>query len=127
MKKASFCLLTSVNKSRYIFGDKRFYSKMAENYLQLHTPVFSSELVPVKLYHDAKASKLDIIKLFKKNSIIYMWFNKVTGEVYRGTGWKGSNGLNTYSGPSVLNSTNKSLIYNSLLNDGKSNFTLAIL
>lgn len=100
---------------------------MAENYLQLHTPVFSSELVPVKLYHDAKASKLDIIKLFKKNSIIYMWFNKVTGEVYRGTGWKGSNGLNTYSGPSVLNSTNKSLIYNSLLNDGKSNFTLAIL
>ncbi len=54
MKKASFCLLTCVNKSRYIFGDKRFYSKMAENYLQLHTPEFSSELVAVKLYNEIK-------------------------------------------------------------------------
>ncbi len=56
-----------------------------------------------------------------------MWFNKVTGEVYRGMGWKGSNRLNTYSGACVLNSTNKSLRSNSLLNHAKSNFTLAIL
>lgn len=56
-----------------------------------------------------------------------MWFNKVTGEVYQGSGWKNSNRLNAYYWPSIFNSTKKGLIYNSLLIYGNSNFCLAIL
>ena len=78
-----FCILTCVKKSWY--RGNMFYSQVPENYLQLHTPVFSSDVVPVKLYYDAHVFKSDIVKNFKDNTIIYMWFNKVTGEVYRGS------------------------------------------
>ena len=56
-----------------------------------------------------------------------MWFNLVTVEVYRGGGWTGTNRLKAYYYPYLLNSTNKSLIYKSILKHDHSNFTLAIL
>lgn len=43
------------------------------------------DIVPVRIYHNAKLSKSDIINDFKDNTVIYMWFNKVTGQVYVGS------------------------------------------
>ena len=37
---------------------------------------------PVKIYKNALLSKSDMIKDFKNKTIIYLWFNKVTGKVY---------------------------------------------
>lgn len=67
------------------------------------------------------------IKDFKGKTIIYMWFNKVTGDVYVGSGLDGGNRLISYLATSVLTSTKNSLIYNSLLKYGHHNFNLIIL
>ncbi|GAA5111631.1 hypothetical protein GCM10023339_13840 [Alloalcanivorax gelatiniphagus] len=80
---------------------------------------------PVKVYIDAKVSKSDIIKDFKNVSIIYMWFNKITGRVYVGSAVNGSKGLATYYQPSIQQ--NKSLIYQNILNYGHASFSLVIL
>jgi len=40
---------------------------------------------PVKVFHNMKESRMDIIRDFKKQTIIYMLFNKITGKVYIGT------------------------------------------
>lgn len=82
---------------------------------------------PVKIYKNALLSKSEMIKDFKDKTIIYLWFNKVTGKVYVGSGRNGANRLYSYFSPSVLNSTNKSLIYNSLNKYGHNNFRLVIL
>lgn len=64
------------------------------------SPVYPN--TPVKVYHDVSVSKFDIYKDFKDVSIIYMWFNKITGRVYIGSGVNGSKRLSTYFQPSVL-------------------------
>lgn len=98
-----------------------------KNYLQSYTPFFTEQLKPIKYYENAFLDKSDIIKDFKNNTIIYMWFNKITGEVYIGSSLKGNNRLNSYYWYLKLNSTKKSKIYNSINKYGHSNFSLAIL
>lgn len=95
---------------------------------QKATLLFTKDVQLVKLYIDAEISKSEIFK-DNNNTIIYMWFNKVTGEVYIGSAWYGNKRLSSYYWSSVLNSTppKKSRIYNSLLKYGHSNFSLAIL
>ena len=56
-----------------------------------------------------------------------MWFNLVTIEVYKGEGRTGTNRLKAYYYPYLVNSTDKSLIYSSILKHDHSNFTLAII
>lgn len=68
-----------------------------------------------------------MIKDFKNKTIIYMWFNKMTGNVYVGSGLKGCRRLRSYFAPSVLNSNPNSLIYKNLLKYGHANFNLIIL
>jgi len=80
---------------------------------------------PVKVYSDASVFKSDMLKDFKKISIIYMWFNKITGKVYIGSGSNGSGRLGTYYQPSILK--NKSLIYKNILKYGHANFSVHIL
>lgn len=80
---------------------------------------------PVKVYHDASISKFDIYKDFKDVSIIYMWFNKITGRVYIGSGVNGSKRLSTYFQPSILKKN--SLIYQSILKYGHESFSVIIL
>jgi hypothetical protein len=80
---------------------------------------------PVKVYNDASVSKFDIYKDFKDVSIIYMWFNKITGRVYIGSGVNGSRRLSTYFQPSILKKN--SLIYQSILKYGHKNFSVIIL
>lgn len=81
--------------------------------------------IPVKVYIDAKVSKSDITKDFKNVSIIYMWFNKITGRVYVGSAVNGSELLATYYQPSIQK--NNSLIYQSILKYGHASFSVVIL
>lgn len=87
------------------------------------SPVYPN--TPVKVYYDASVSKFDIYKDFKDVSIIYMWFNKITGRVYIGSGVNGSKRLSTYFQPSILKKN--SLIYQSILKYGHENFSVIIL
>jgi excinuclease UvrABC nuclease subunit len=54
------------------------------------------------VYLNASVSKSDIYKDLKDVSIIYMWFNKITGRVYIGSAVNGSRRLSTYFQPSIL-------------------------
>lgn len=80
---------------------------------------------PVKVYHDACVSKYDIYRDLKDVSVIYMWFNKITGRVYIGSALNGSKRLSTYYQPSILRKN--SLIYQSILKYGHDNFSVFIL
>lgn len=102
-------------------------SKKFEKFTQLYTPIFIPDLVPVKTYIDALISKPYIVKEYKGNTIIYMWFNKVTGEVYIGSSWKNRGRLSSYYQPSSINKNTRSRICRSLLKYGHSNFSLIIL
>ena len=82
-----------------------FYSNIPNKFIQSYTSIIIDGVQPVKFYNDAEVSKPNIIKDFKNNTIIYMWYNKVTGKVYIGSGWICSNCLNSYFWISVLNST----------------------
>lgn len=79
----------------------------------------------VKLYEDAQEFKLNILKDFKEKTIIYMWFNKITGKVYIGSAVDGAKRLSTYYQSSIL--SKKSLIYNNILKYGHNNFSVVIL
>ena len=56
-----------------------------------------------------------------------MFFNKITEEIYIGSGLQGGRRISSYFSPSVLKSTTRSQIYNSLIKYGHSNFSLIIL
>jgi len=79
----------------------------------------------VKYYKDAKESKLDIIKTFNNKTIIYMWFNKITGKVYIGSAVDGARRISTYYQPSIIKKN--SLIYNNISKHGHHNFSVIIL
>lgn len=80
---------------------------------------------PVKVYDNAKTSKKDIIKDFKGQTIIYLWYNKITGKVYIGSGLDGSSRLSRYFMPSVLKSNSR--IYKSILKYGHDSFSVIVL
>lgn len=79
----------------------------------------------VKVYEDALESKGDITKDFRGKTGVYMWFNKITGKVYVGSGVDLSRRLSCYYQPSILKKP--SLIHQNLIKYGHSNFSLAIL
>ncbi len=91
--------------------------------LKNKTPILPSTYI--KLYNDAQESKLDIIKTFKNKTIIYMWFNKITGKVYIGSAVDGAKRMSTYYQASIL--SKNSLIYNNILKYGHHNFSVIIL
>lgn len=71
-----------------------FYSNKPNKFIQSYTPIFADAVHQVKVYSDAEVSKTNRIKDFKNNTIIFMLYNKVTGEV--GSGRKKSNPLYYY-------------------------------
>ena len=77
------------------------------------------------MYHDASVSKSDIYKDLKDVSIIYMWFNQITGRVYIGSAVNVSKRLSTYFQPSILGKDG--LIYKSILKYGHENFYVIVL
>ena len=79
---------------------------------------------PIRIYDPATDRNL-ISNENRNKSLIYQWFNKITGQIYVGSAFKGSTRLLSYYYPSVLA---KNLpIYNSISFYGHFNFTLAIL
>ena len=106
---------------------RRYLSNMSQVNLQVLSLIFSPDFKPVKLYDNVLESKKDIIKEFKDKTIIYMFFNKITEEIYIGSGLQGGRRISSYFSPSVLKSTTRSQIYNSLIKYGHSNFSLIIL
>ena len=68
---------------------------------------------PIKVYDNAKTFKEEILKDFKGKTIIYLWYNKITGKVYVGSAACGAKRLTCYYQASVLK--NCSLIYKSIL------------
>jgi len=98
-------------------------SSKPEDNNDIKSPIYPH--TPVKVYIDANVSKSDITKDFKDVSIIYMWFNKITGRIYIGSAVNGSKRLATYYQPSILRK--KSLIYQSILKYGHASFSVIIL
>ena len=86
-------------------------------------PHFLNE--PVRLYLNPNLDRNLIGSQNKKRSIIYQWFNLITGKIYIGSAWNGSTRLLSYWTPSVLRKNYP--IYNNLNYYGHSNFVLAIL
>lgn len=94
-----------------------------KEYLNNKTPILPSTFI--KLYNNAKESKLELINTFKNKTIIYMWFNKISGKVYIGSAVNGAKRISTYYQPSILKKN--SLIYNNILKYGHDNFSVIIL
>jgi group I intron endonuclease len=81
----------------------------------------------VYIYEDAYSMKNVIIKDNKDKSGIYMWTNKLTGDIYIGSSGNISNRLKKYFTISYLKSKNGFIISRALLKYGYSNFSLTVL
>nr|YP_010608753.1 hypothetical protein PNX16_mgp018 [Drechslerella dactyloides]WAN89833.1 hypothetical protein [Drechslerella dactyloides] len=120
-KNFGFLLLVlSIYMNNYVVGD------IIDNFVLL------SAIVPIKLYANADIKKLEILKENKGKSGVYRWKNNISGKSYVGSS------VNLYIRFLQYFSTNHlikktqiekstSLIYNSLLKYGYSNFQLEIL
>lgn len=104
-------------------GDKKDNDAKKSGDSTTKTPIYPN--TPVKIYDDAEESKSDMLKDFKDKSIIYMWFNKITGKVYIGSSSNGSKRLSTYYQPTTLKKRSK--IYQNIKKYGHSNFSVSIL
>lgn len=80
---------------------------------------------PVKIFYKVAESRKEILREYKNKCIIYMWFNKITGQVYIGSGINGSTRLANYFSLSVLKRNLR--IYRSILKHGHQSFYLIIL
>jgi len=81
----------------------------------------------VYIYEDAYSMKNVIIKDNKDKSGIYMWTNKLTGDIYIGSSGNISNRLKKYFTISYIKSKDGFIISRALLKYGYSNFTLTVL
>src|SRR5947209_7589803 len=95
----------------------------SDHLCQTKTPVYLS--TPVKVYDDAEKSKLEMLNFVKNFTIIYMFFNKVTGKVYIGSAIDGKARLSRYYIPSVLKGNSR--IYKNILKYGHKSFSISIL
>lgn len=87
-------------------------------------------VVPAKIYVNTGVNKLAILKENKGKSGIYRWTNNINGKFYIGSSTKlNVRFLQYFNTNYLIKKTLKgnSLIYNSILKNGYSNFTLEIL
>ena len=80
---------------------------------------------PARVYENPNYHRNLIGSENKKHSIIYQWFNLITGKMYVGSGWNGSSRLLSYWRPMILRRNYP--IYNNINYYGIHNFALAIL
>ena len=80
---------------------------------------------PIRVYMNPNYNRNIIGSDNKKHSIIYQWFNLITGQIYVGSTWNGSTRLLSYWTPSILKRNYP--IYNNINYYGIHNFALAIL
>ena len=88
-----------------------------------HKPIWGTK--PVKVYDNALL-KSQILRDFKGKTVIYQWFNNITGESYIGSALDFTKRMGKYYNPKNL-SLNTSLIYASINLYGHEAFSLAIL
>lgn len=86
-------------------------------------------VVPVKIYVNTDVKKLEILDDNKGKSGIYRWINNISGKYYIGSSVNLKNRFLQYFNTKYLlkkfeTEKSKSIIYNSLLKNGYSNFTL---
>lgn len=79
---------------------------------------------PLEIFENSEIANKIVVKKYKGKAIIYMWFNKITGEYYVGSSY-GGNRLSNYYNYYYLNK--KSPIYKSILKYGHSNHILFIM
>lgn len=79
---------------------------------------------PVQVYEDASAARLSIVSDYRGQTVIYQWFNKVTGESYVGSTKNLGSRMSKYFHPPLLGN---SLVYLNLAVYGQTNFSFAIL
>lgn len=91
--------------------------------IALHTPNYLKD--PVRTYNDPINDRARISSDNRGRTIIYQWFNKVTGQIYVGSAVNGSTRLLSYFSPSKLKEGLR--VYLSLLLHGHNNFTLVVL
>lgn len=89
-------------------------------------------VVPVKVYVNTDIKKLQILKENRGKSGVYRWINNINGKSYIGSSSKlNVRFLQYFNTNYLLNKTlikkSNSIIYNSILKNGYSNFTLEIL
>lgn len=105
----------------------RTYSTLPDNYSDDENNNNNLDLSPVKIYEDVYNSRSDILKENKGKSGIYMWTNKLTGDVYIGQSFDISKRLKNYLNLSYLRSKDTFIISRALIKYGYSNFSLTIL
>ena len=105
----------------------RTYSTLPDNYSDDENNKNNLDLSPEKIYEDVYNSRSDILKENKGKSGIYMWTNKLTGDVYIGQSFDISKRLKNYLNLSYLRSKDTFIISRALIKYGYSNFSLTIL
>lgn len=92
--------------------------------LEFKFPIYPHS--PVAIFDSAEKFKRKMSHFCNKKTIVYMWFNKVTGKVYIGSAEDGRIRLSRYFQSSVLKNSN-SRIYRSILKYGHDSFIVSIL
>jgi hypothetical protein len=96
----------------------------------LDDPFLLCAIIPIKIYPNAEADKAKIFKENKNKSGIYMWINRNNGKEYIGSAMNLSERLSFYYSFKAMENylkKNKSYIYNAILKQGHSNFSLIII
>ena len=93
-------------------------------------PVLLCAIIPIKIYPNTETDKALILSENKNKSGIYMWTNSKNGKCYIGSAVDLYFRLSFYYSCKTMENylkKNKSHIYNAILKDGHSNFSLTIL
>ena len=98
----------------------------------IDSSVLSLAVVPIKTYVNADIQKIEILKENKGKSGVYRWINQMNGKSYIGSSVNlYIRFLQYFNRNHLLRmisvEKSSSIIYNSLLKNGYSNFTLEIL
>jgi hypothetical protein len=79
---------------------------------------------PLEVFENSETARNIVTKKYKGRAVIYIWFNKITGEYYVGSSY-GKNRLNDYYKDYYL--TKKTAICKSIINYGHNNHILFIM
>lgn len=114
-------LLGSTLLKKYFFKIRCYSTSNLNNNLK------RDPFIPAVIYEDAFAMKKEILKDNKDKAGIYMWSNKITGDIYVGQSVNLSKRFLRYFNLNFLNSRNELVIHRALIKYGYLNFSLTIL
>lgn len=123
------CTVSTTARTTSAYSTTRTYSTLPSN---PSTIVFDENNTnnsnsPVKVYEDSYSMRKDILKDTIGKSGIYMWKNKLTGDVYVGQSADIAKRLKNYYNLSYIKSKSSFIISRALIKYGYSNFSFTIL